>query len=324
VLALAAVLRTARRDTMRTRTEWCEECQRRAAGFLVPESQSAGTMKNLRFREDERLDDFVLARGTGAELEEKATFRQEPWRGKRPVIWKPEHELHVEIDTWDGWSDDEPRERVYYRHIALRNRSASRSHRAHLCDLPETFKLTGPGAEAHIAADAKVVQGVVAKLDLDKRTKARAKAESAEAEAYGQQLVAVLKTLDVEATSSSSHGFLYREDSPRKPDDFVVSMSLKVAARVAEALGGTVARPPAEPMPLWKVWYGETKAEDKEPLYVAARSRPAVVAHMTATYCHERTPGDEPNVPLKPERLIIEEAGPDPEVPEEDTDEKAA
>jgi hypothetical protein len=97
-------------------------------------------------------------------------------------------------------------------------------------------------------------------------------------------------------------------------------MSLKVAARVVEVLGGAVARPPTETMPLWKVWYDEEKTEGKEPLYVAARSQPAVVAYMTAHYCHERTEGDEPNIPLKPELLTIEDAGPDPDVPEDEED----
>jgi hypothetical protein len=101
-------------------------------------------------------------------------------------------------------------------------------------------------------------------------------------------------------------------------------MDLATAARVAEALGGTVARPPAEPMPLWKVWYGDSKEEDDEPRYVAARTRAGVVSHMLANYCAERRPDPEPNVPLDPARLIIEDAGPDPEVPAKDSDEDAA
>jgi hypothetical protein len=310
---------------MRSKTEWCPECLARAEAFLVPEKQDARCVEHVRFRDDEKLEGYVLARDTSAELEPKATFRQKPWHGERVVVWKPDHRLRVEVSTWDRWSDDKPPVRIYEKHLRVENRDAKRGHGELLCKLPETFKLVGPGAQDHIEADAPKVAALNGKVDLKARTKERERAASAEAEAYGQQLVSVLKTLGIEATSSgSAGGFLYSDDQPRKPEDFRVSVSLKVAARVAEALGGTVARPPTEPMPLWKVWYGETKEEDKEPLYVAARTRQAVIVHMTGKYCHERRPGDEPNVPLKPELLTIEEAGPDPEVPAEESDENAA
>lgn len=304
---------------MRRNYQWCEECLARAKGFLVPEDQDASCVQNRMHRDDGKLDSFVLARDTGAQLEEKATWHQEPINGKRPIVWRPEHRLYTGTMTVDGYGG-----RPYVHHIEIRNRDASRAHRVFLCSLPETIQLTGPGAEAHIEADAEEVATQLAKDDLTTRTKARAKAESAEAEAFGDQLVAILKTLGIEITSSSSHGFFHREDDPLKPENFTVSMTLDVAARVAEALGGTVTRPPQESIPLWKVWYGEERKDGDEPTYVAARTKPAVIAHMTSSYCHERTKDDKPNVPLKTELLTIEDAGTDPVVTVDSDEENVA
>lgn len=310
---------------MSTRNEWCEACVARATGYLVPESKDARTMQSLHMRDsfDCELNDFVLARDTTVRLDDKATYRQEPLTGKRPVIWKPEHRLSLSVNIWDRWDDSEPRQRVYEYHLLVGNRDASRANGKHLCQLPETFRLHGPGAEAHIAADADAVAAVHAERDLKQRTEARRKASVDEASAFGEQLVSILKTLNIDARSS---GGTYFPGDRRAAGDFTIRMDLATAARVAEALGGTVARPPTEPMPLWKVWYGKSKDDDDEPCYVAARTRAGVISHMLANYCAERRPDPEPNIPLDPARLIIEDAGPDPEVPtkEDASDEDAA
>jgi hypothetical protein len=295
----------------------------RAAGYLVPESKDARHVQALHMRDpfDREMNDLVLARDTTVRLNDKATYRQEPLTGKRPIIWKSEHRLSLSVNTWDRWDDSEPRQRFYQRHLLVGNLDSSRADSEHLCQLPDTFRLHGPGAEAHIAADADAVAAVHAERDLKQRTEARRKASVDEASAFGEQLVAILKTLDVEA--SSRDGTCFPGDR-REASDFTIRMDLATAARVAEALGGTVARPPAKPMPLWKVWYGDTKEEDDKPRYVAARTRAGVVSHMLANYCAERRPNPEPNVPLDPARLIIEDAGPDPEVPANNSDEDAA
>lgn len=310
---------------MKTRIEWCEECLARAKGYLVPESKDAHSVQSLHMRDpfERELNDndFVLARDTTVCLDEGATYRQQPITGKRPIVWKPEHRLALSINTWDRWDDSKPRQRIYERHLLVANRDASRANGKHLCQLPETFTLHGPGAEAHINADAEAVAAVHAEADIKQRTEARRNASVDEASAFGEQLVAILKTLNIDARSSAG---TYFPGDRREAGDFTIRMNLDTAARVVEALGGTVARPPATLIPLWKVWYGDTKDEDTEPRYVAARTKAGVISHMLANYCAERRPDPEPNVPLDPARLIIEDAGPDPEVPTQKSDEDAA
>jgi hypothetical protein len=291
-------------------TEWCPECRARAEGFLVPASQDARCMKSW---DKDHRDGFVLARETDADL--ARAWKQQPTNGTRSVVWRPEHRLRVDTYTADGYGG-----RPYMVHLAVSNRDSSRSRDARLCQIPDDIiKLIGPGAEDHIATDAPAVAAQLAKEDLELRHKVRLVAESAEAKAFGSQLVAVLKTLGIECSVTGEFHFP-GDDAITKPQHYSIDMQLPVAARVAEALGGTVARPPRQPMPLWRVWYGKSKDEDKEPAYVAARTEAGVIAHMTAHYCHERTPDDEPNIPLRPELLIIEPAGPDPEVPAEEED----
>jgi hypothetical protein len=300
---------------MRSNTKWCEECQRRAAGFLVPATEDARCMQH--WTKKDRKGAFVLARETGAQLEEKETFRQAPISGKRTVIWKPEHRLGVDTDTLGGYHGD-----PYVHHITVRNRDSSRSHRELICRLPETFELTGPGAEAHAQADAIAVAAVLAKEDLKKRDEVRLAAAAAEAEAFGEQIASVLKTLGIEVKSyAGRYSRFPGDDSPTKPEHMSISMSHKVAAQVAEALGGTIARPPAEPIPLWYVLYDDDRFD--QGCYVCARTEAGVIAHMVKHYVHEvREDGN--HIPLKPALLIIKTASPDPEVPTEDADEDAA
>lgn len=300
---------------MKRNTVWCPECRARAEGYLVPNSKHADCMTN--WGKDSR-DGFVLARDTKIMITEDR-WRQEPIHGKRPIVWKRSHRMRVEIETTGGFSGQ-----PYVYHLAVQNIDSNRSHRARLCDMPETFRLIGPGTNPHVEADAPTVAAQLAREDLERRDKVRVHASSSEAEAFSAQIASVFKALDIEVghDTMSLGYFPSPGDTVRSPEHFTISMNLQVAARVVEALGGVIARPPAEPMPLWYVRYDEERFN--EGIYVAARTKPAVITYMTAHYCHDRTEGNEPNEPLKPELLIIEEASPDPEVPKEEDNEDVA
>jgi hypothetical protein len=204
------------------------------------------------------------------------------------------------------------------------NRSAKRSDPKYLCQLPEHVELTGPGAAAHAAEDAPKVADLLARKELKARKKERARLLESEASAHGDQLAKLLESLGFESARCSTGWHMRGHGEHNTPGDFTVRLSLDDTARLIEALGGTVSRLAVEPPPLWRVWYGKDKSEDSDPLIIAGRNRAAVVAHMTAHYCHKRKPGDEPNEPLRAELLIIEEAGPDPVVAETDDEAKAS
>jgi hypothetical protein len=282
----------------KSKENWCSKCLEAAAAFLVP------THLDAQNRQYAIKGGYLLARGTRAELR-VAKWRQETSPGSRAIVWKQGDKLGVSISGIYEKSQ-------HPRHVTISNLS-SRSHRASglpICMLdPDVFGLAGPGADEHIAADADVVARLDATEDAAKRAKAKQAATSAEADALARQIVAVLATtLDIEAESSSPKEMFSQE--PRDANRYYISLSLDAAARIVAALGGTVGSLPAEPMPLWRVRYGD----DGDPIYVAARTRAGVITHMMATYCHERH-DDGPNVPLKPELLRIEDAGPDPELP---------
>lgn len=278
---------------------WCPKCLAAAEAFLVPQTLDAQTRKY-----GAHSDGYLLARGTGVELR-VPKWRQETSPNKKAIIWERNDKLGV--STSGSYYNER-----HQKHVTISNLS-SRSHRAAglpLCTLdPDVFGLTGPGADEHIAADAEVIAKLDAEEDVAKRTKARHAATSAEADALARQIADVLRTLNIEAEPSSPKELFSAE--PRDAKRYYVRLSLDAAARVVAALGGMVGSLPAEPMPLWRVRYGD----DGNPIYVAARTRAGVITHMLATYCHERHDDGTPNIPLKPELLRIEEAGPDPELP---------
>jgi len=264
----------------------CPDCLARAKGFLVPlELAKEGNHLVGKDR-----DGFILARDTIAELTEP--WRQERVGGKRPAIWKPDHELSVFFnDSLRMSGHSQP---VW--HVVLRNRDNGLAQHVHLCDAPSQISLAGPGAEAHIAADRDAVAERAAKEHFDAFTTARKDATVRELDAYCKQLKAAFAALGFDVAASGGLMNRHAASIQIKPDD---------AAKLLEALGAPMAPRPIDPMPVWCVRYGVKPEDDTDPLVLGARNEAAVRAYMLANYCDERR-DDGPNVPLVPEKLHIE------------------
>jgi hypothetical protein len=301
----------------------CPQCIARARGFVVPVDQDAEYAEHCRqwrkAHREESHPDYVLARGTTVRLVPEQ-WRRKVADHKRPAVWKRDHVIRVGVrEDWNTPSRT---------HITVSNSSHKRDQEnVRLCNAPQgMIGFDGPGADQHIAEDAQRVALVLDREDKAARDLARRKLLNSEADALSRQLEAALKALGFESANATTGWKIPsgRRDDVISPEAYRVSLRLPDVVRLVEALGSSVFRPNPLPPPLWKVWYGATKNEDKKPLYLAARNRAAVVAHMTAHYCHDPGDDDRPKVALKPELLIIEEAGPDPEVPEAEDKAKAS
>ena len=274
----------------------CPECLEKAKAFAVG---AAFAKETLNVPKDNR-DGFITARGTKANLAKE--WRQKRRNHKRPAIWKPDHDIVVTGgDTYAHTSS------TNVQHIAFRNRDHAHADVVLLCDAPEQLTLIGPGAEAHIAADAEVVAARDAKESFEAFTKARKEATAREVDAYCKQLKAAFAALGFKVYAS---GGLMSDHATR------ISLAPDDAAKILDALGATTARRPVDPMPVWSVRYGVEPDEDKDPLLLGARNEAAVRAYMMAKYCDEHR-DDGPNVPLVPEKLHITRLEDPPEPPKE-------
>jgi hypothetical protein len=278
----------------------CPHCLERAEGFVVP---MALAKEFVHASKKDRADRLILARGTKAEL--ARDWRQKRHGKRRPVIWKPEHDIIV--TSFDAWHNHES-----VHHAAFRNRDRGQAHPVALCEAPELFTLIGPGAEAHIAADAEVIAARDAKEHYEAFDTARKEGTSRELDGYCKQLRAAFAALGFDVTAGGS---LFS----RTGDTSYINLKPDDAATIIEALGGTVARRAVDPMPVWSVRYAAEPDEDKDPLLLGARNEAAVVAHMMKNYCDERRE-EGPNVPLKREKIHIQRIDEPPKPPEEKSD----
>jgi len=275
----------------------CPECIKKAEGYLLKAGLSADC---LNWRKEGR-GDLILARDTSVVLNE--TWRQERRNHKRPAIWKQDHT--IKLFMADQYTYHGSRNNI--NHLAVRNLDHNGAQHVLWCEAPDCFALTGPGAEEQIAADAEAVAARDAKEHREAFEKASNEANSRELHVYCQQIKEAFDALGIEVSAS---GGLTSDLSSR------ISISAENAAKIVAALGGIAPPRPIEPMPVWRVRYGE---DDYDPLLLGARTEAGVRAYMLAHYCDERR-DDGPNVPLDPAKLYIE---PVP-VPEKPADDEAA
>jgi hypothetical protein len=269
----------------------CEACRARAAGFLVPSKQAKECL-----RRDDTGD--ILARETTALVQRE--WRQEvPRYGKetRQAIWRRKHVLDVASASFG----EDP------VHLWVSNPDNSRAHSLLLCKAPEQLVLAGPGAKAHIEADANEIARYAAEQDEKARDKALKDAMQAERGAYGRQLKTALESLGFDVSYASGRDPLLGRAG--------ITFGLDGAARVVEALGGMVARPDDAPMPLWQVSYdGEDFA------YVAGRTEAAVRAYVLDKY----RSSDERDGRLDSRKLAVRPAPEPLPYPPEPAEEDAA
>lgn len=271
----------------------CPKCIEKAKKFLL----KAGLSADCLHWDKKGRDDLIVARDTKVKLREQ--WRQERHNRKRPAIWKPEHRIKlIEGDQSSFYS------RSSIVHLCVRNTEHSSAQLVLWCEAPDCFTLTGPGAEAQIAADAEAVAARDAREHYAEYEKAQKEANSREIHGYCQQIEAAFSALGYDV---SAHGGLVSHHANR------ISIDADTAGMIVAALGGLAPNRPIDPMPVWRVRYGE---DDYDPMLLGARTEAGVRAHMMANYCDERR-DDGPNVPLDPTKLHIEPV-PMPEKPADD------
>ena len=257
----------------------CPACIERAAGFLVPASKNA---ECLRWSKEDR-GVLTLARGTLPFLSQD--WRQRSTSGKRVAVWRVEH--NISCAATDAYYDDRTS-----HHIAIRNPQHGRSDRVWLCNAPDQIALGGPGASAHIAADAEAISARDSKERFDEVSKAREDARSREAAAFCAQIVAAFAALGFKVSAGGGFMGHHFDSISLDPDD---------AAKIIDAMGGAAPRKQVDPMPVWSVHYGD----DKDPMLLGARTEAGAKAWMMSHYCDERRDEGD-NVPLDPDKLHIE------------------
>ena len=267
----------------------CEACRARAAGFLVPGKQAEECLR----RDDK--EGVILARDTTALIE--SDWRQEEQRHNRKprrAIWRRRHALTAMTVSFG----------MDPVHIWVSNPDNTRAQAVYLCKAPEQLVLTGPGAEAHIEADADKLARYAAERDQESRQRAVEAAQRIEWDAYGERLRAALEALGFKVSHTSGRDPIFGPAG--------ITFRLDDAARIVEALGGDIARPHDDPMPLWQVSY---KGEDFA--YVAGRTEAAVRAYVLDKY----RSSDERDGRLDSRKLAVRPAPeplPFPEPAEED------